>query len=95
MVEDVVEHLFRPLLRFVVWVLVDLLWYFVWYLLCHVTGWVTLRVVTLGRHPPTGLFDREDSQPQQIYRPRPNTRYFWSHGAGRTCFHLEVWEQES
>ncbi len=61
MVEDVVEHLFRPLLRFVVWVLVDLLWYFVWYLLCHVTGWVTLRVVTLGRHPPTGLFDREDS----------------------------------
>ena len=61
MVEDIAEHLLRPLLRFVAFVLVDVLWYLVWYVLCHVTGWATLRAVTLGRHPPTGLFDREDS----------------------------------
>ena len=61
MVEDIAEHLFRPLFRFVAFVLVDVLGYLVWYVLCHATGWVTLRAVTLGRHPPTGLFDREDS----------------------------------
>ena len=61
MVEDIAEHLFRPLLRFVAYVLVDVLWYLVWYVLCHVAGWTTLRALTLGRHPGTGLFDREDS----------------------------------
>ena len=61
MVEDIAEHLLRPLFRFVAFVLVEVLWRFVWHMLCHLTGWGTLRVVTFGRHPPSGLFDREDS----------------------------------
>jgi len=60
-VEAVVDHLVRPLLRVAGFVLVDVLGHFVWHVLCHVTGWVVLRTVTLGRHPRGPLFDREDS----------------------------------
>ena len=61
MVEHIAEHLLRPLFRFFAFVFGEMLGYLLWHVLCHLTGWVTLRAVTLGRHPPTGLFDREDS----------------------------------
>ena len=61
MIGEVVDHLFRPLLRLLGFVLVDLLGNFLWYVLCHVTGWVVLRTVTLGRHPRGPLLDHEGS----------------------------------
>ena len=34
---------------------------FLWFVLCHLVGWVFLRAVTLGRYPPHGLFSDRDS----------------------------------
>jgi type II secretory pathway pseudopilin PulG len=39
-------------------------------------------------------FVLEDSEPERIHRARRNSEQFWSHGAGPTCFQLEVWERD-
>lgn len=39
-------------------------------------------------------FALADTEPEVVYRAPGESRTFWSHGAGRECFALEVWERD-
>lgn len=39
-------------------------------------------------------FALEDAEPDVVFPARVRTTSFWSHGPGRTCYELEVWERD-
>ena len=56
-IDELGDGLLRPVLRLLLYFVVDVLYH----LVCHFTGWVVLRAITVGRWPPHALFDTRDS----------------------------------
>ncbi|MEM1262103.1 MAG: hypothetical protein AAGH76_06885 [Pseudomonadota bacterium] len=53
MPDDIVDSAIGRLFRFALSIVKD----FVFDIVCYAVGWVTLRMITFGRHPAVGLGD--------------------------------------